>query len=242
MPRFNRRDFMRLATVGVGTLALSSQRAPADPSQGNHFTLSPLPYAADALEPIIDRKTMETHHGKHHRGYVEKLNKALQSLDRTSHDLETILQELEPLPASLRTTIRNNGGGHYNHSLFWSSMTPPDSAPEAPQGKLAEHINKEFDNFQNFQERFHEAGLDRFGSGWVWLVWNADVGRLEVTSTPNQDTPILDGSKRPLLGNDCWEHAYYLSYQNRRSEYLKAWWKVVNWPIVEKRFQTVLSG
>ena len=196
-------------------------------------TLPPLPYSFDALEPHIDAQTMEIHHGKHHNAYVTNLNAALEKAPEfADKSLDDLLRNLDSLPDAIRTAVRNNGGGHYNHSQFWQTMGP--NAGGAPTGKLADAINSAFGDFEKFKEQFQAAGVGRFGSGWVWL--NNDGGKLSITSTPNQDNPIMDGKPAPILGNDVWEHAYYLKYQNRRPDYLKAWWNTVNWDEVAKRF------
>ena len=195
-------------------------------------TLPPLPYPTNALEPHIDAQTMEIHHGKHHAAYVNNLNAALEKAPELANkSLDELLKNLNAVPEAVRTAVRNNGGGHWNHTLFWQSMTPKGGG--APSGKLADAINAAFGDFEKFKEQFNAAGVARFGSGWVWLV--KEGGKLAITSTPNQDNPIMDGKPAPLLGNDVWEHAYYLKYQNRRPDYLKAWWNVVNWAEVAKR-------
>ena len=196
------------------------------------FTLPDLPYAFDALEPHIDAKTMEIHHGKHHKAYVDNLNKALEGTPWAERDVEDVIRNLNAIPEDKRAAVRNNGGGHWNHSQFWRTMGPGGGG--APSGKLAEAINSAFGDFEKFKEQFNAAGVGRFGSGWVWQV--NDGGKLAITSTPNQDNPLMDGESAPLLGNDVWEHAYYLKYQNRRPDYLKAWWNTVNWDEVGKRF------
>jgi superoxide dismutase, Fe-Mn family len=196
-------------------------------------TLPPLPYPTNALEPHIDAQTMEIHHGKHHNAYVTNLNAALEKApELASKSLDELLKNLNAVPEAIRTAVRNNGGGHWNHSQFWKTMAP--NAGGAPTGKLADAIEAAFGDFEKFKEQFNAAGAGRFGSGWVWLV--NDGGKLAITSTPNQDNPLMDGKPAPLLGNDVWEHAYYLKYQNRRPDYLKAWWNVVNWSEVAKRF------
>jgi Fe-Mn family superoxide dismutase len=196
-------------------------------------TLPPLPYAANALEPHIDAQTMEIHHGKHHNAYVTNLNAALEKApELASKSLEDLLKNLNAVPEAIRTAVRNNGGGHWNHSQFWKTMGP--NAGGAPTGKLAEAITASFGDVEKFKEQFNAAGVGRFGSGWVWLV--KEGSKLAITSTPNQDNPIMEGKPAPILGNDVWEHAYYLKYQNRRPDYLKAWWNVVNWGEVGKRF------
>ena len=198
------------------------------------FTLPPLPYAFDALEPYIDKLTMEIHHGKHHAAYVANVNKALESApDLAGKSLEHLLANNAALvPESIRTAVRNNGGGHLNHSMFWTIMGP--NAGGQPSGKLAEAINSVFGGFEQFKEKLTAAAMGRFGSGWAWLIKDAS-GRLDIYSTANQDSPIREG-KSPVMGVDVWEHAYYLKYQNRRADYLKAWWNAVNWKEVEKRY------
>ena len=197
------------------------------------YELPSLPYAKDALEPHIDAATMEIHHGKHHNAYVTNLNKAIAGkADLESKSIEALISNLSAVPEDIRNVVRNNGGGHANHSLFWRTIGP--NAGGAPSGKLAEAINAAFGSFDTFKEKFEAGGLGRFGSGWVWLVANGKGG-VELSTTPNQDSPLMEG-KQPLLGCDVWEHAYYLKYQNRRADYLKAFWKVVNWNEVAKNF------
>jgi Fe-Mn family superoxide dismutase len=198
------------------------------------FTLPPLPYPFDALEPYIDKMTMEIHHGKHHAAYVNNLNKALESApELASKGLgELLASNCSVVPESIRTAVRNNGGGHINHSMFWQIMGP--NAGGQPGNKLAEAIKSTFGGFDQFKEKFTAAALGRFGSGWAWLVKGPE-GKLDIYSTANQDSPLMEG-KSPVLGLDVWEHAYYLKYQNRRNEYVAAWWNVVNWKEVEKRF------
>ena len=196
-------------------------------------TLPPLPYAPTALEPHIDAQTMEIHHGKHHNAYVTNLNAALEKAPEVaSKSLEDLLKNLTAVPEAVRTAVRNNGGGHWNHSQFWQWMAPNSGG--TPTGKLADAINKAFGDFEKFKEQFAAAGAGRFGSGWVWL--NNDKGTLSISSSPNQDNPLMDGKPAPILGLDVWEHAYYLKYQNRRPDYMKAWWNVVNWSEVAKRY------
>jgi superoxide dismutase, Fe-Mn family len=197
------------------------------------FTLPELPYAHDALEPYIDKLTMEIHHGKHHATYVANLNKALESAPNLQgHTLEQLLaNNVATVPENIRTAVRNNGGGHWNHSFFWQIMGP--KAGGIPSGPLGDAINASFGGFEPFKEKFQAAGAGRFGSGWAWLI--KDGTKLEILSTPNQDNPLMDG-KTAILGLDVWEHAYYLKYQNRRPEYMAAFWNVVNWPEVSKRF------
>jgi Fe-Mn family superoxide dismutase len=198
------------------------------------FTVPPLPYGFDALEPYIDKLTMEIHHDKHHGAYVTNLNKALESAPALAgKSLEELLaHNCAIVPENIRTAVRNNGGGHANHSLFWTLMGP--KAGGQPGGALADAINSAFGGFDQFKEKFTAAGTGRFGSGWAWLTKDAS-GKLEIYSTANQDSPLMEG-KFPVLGLDVWEHAYYLKYQNRRPEYIVNWWNVVNWPEVEKRF------
>jgi Fe-Mn family superoxide dismutase len=200
------------------------------------FTLPALPYAHDALEPYIDAQTMEIHHGKHHNAYVTNLNKALESApELAGKSLEELLaNNLAIVPDAIKVPVRNNGGGHYNHSLFWTILGRGKGG--APVGNLAAAINAAFGSFDAFKEKFNTAAATRFGSGWAWLVKNAD-GALEVTSTPNQDNPLMEG-KFPVIGLDVWEHAYYLKYQNRRPDYISAWWNVVDWDAAEARFNS----
>ncbi|WP_096188408.1 superoxide dismutase [Evansella halocellulosilytica] len=196
------------------------------------FTLPELPYSHDALTPHIDEETMKIHHGKHHNTYVTKLNDALEGhSDLQGKSLEDLISNLDALPESIRGAVRNNGGGHYNHTLFWQIMSPNGGG--APTGELADAINEAFGSFDKFKEEFKNAALTRFGSGWAWLVVNN--GKVEVTSTPNQDTPVMEG-QTPILGVDVWEHAYYLKYQNKRPDYVDAFFNVVNWDEVAKRY------
>lgn len=200
-----------------------------------NFTLPKLAYSHRALEPYIDETTMRIHHGKHHAGYVAKLNEALAGQAKLlSMDIDELMSNLNKVPKKIKTAVVNNGGGHANHSLFWTIMTPKTN--KTPKGKSAEAIKSTFGSFSNFQDKFTQAALNRFGSGWAWLV--VDKGKLEVMDTPNQESP-LSKNKAPVLGLDVWEHAYYLKYQNRRPDYVKAWWNVVNWNEVAKRFQAV---
>jgi Fe-Mn family superoxide dismutase len=200
------------------------------------FSLPPLPYAPDALEPHIDKMTMEIHHGKHHAAYVNNLNKALESApELAGKSLEELLaHNCIAVPENIRTAVRNNGGGHANHSMFWQIMAP--HAGGAPVGNVAQAIAATFGGFDAFKEKFNQAAATRFGSGWAWLV--KANGKLDIYSTANQDSPVMEG-KFPVMGLDVWEHAYYLKYQNRRPDYVNAWWNVVNWPEIEKRFNSV---
>lgn len=197
------------------------------------YELPELPYAYDALEPHIDKETMNIHHTKHHNTYITNVNAALEGHDDlSSKSIEELISDLNAVPEDIRTAVRNNGGGHANHSLFWQLLTPNGTG--APSGALAEAIDSKFGSFDEFKTKFENAGKTRFGSGWAWLA--VSNGELEVTSTPNQDSPLMDG-KTPILGVDVWEHAYYLKYQNKRPDYLAAFWNVVNWDEVSKRFE-----
>jgi Fe-Mn family superoxide dismutase len=195
------------------------------------YSVPDLPYPYDALEPHIDEQTMKLHHDKHHQAYVDKANGALEGTDLEGKPIEEVVANLDAVPEDKRGAVRNNGGGHLNHTLFWESMSPNGGG--APSGDLAAAIDSAFGSFDAFKEQFEAAGANQFGSGWAWLV--LDGGKLAVTSTPNQDNPVSQG-KTPLLGNDVWEHAYYLKYQNRRPEYLKAWWNTVDWNKVGERY------
>ena len=195
------------------------------------FELPELGYGFDALEPYIDAKTMEIHHDKHHQAYVDKLNEAVaKHSELKAKTIEELLKDIKNVPEDIRTAVQNNGGGHYNHSLFWLSMKP--GAAKEPAGKMAEVINKTFGSYDELKAKMTEAGLTRFGSGWSWLVDNG--GKLEVYSTANQDSPLMEG-KTPILGIDVWEHAYYLKYQNKRPDYLEAFWNIVNWDVISER-------
>lgn len=197
------------------------------------FQLSPLPYANDALEPYIDARTMSIHHDKHHAAYTNNLNAALEGHDKlAAKSIEEILGNLDAVPESIRTAVRNNGGGFANHNLFWETIGPNGGGE--PSGALASAIDKAFGGFDAFKEKFSKAAATRFGSGWAWLYVDGN-GDLAVGSTPNQDTPLMDGNT-PVLGLDVWEHAYYLNYQNRRPDYVSAWWNVVNWDAVAARY------
>jgi len=202
------------------------------------YELPPLPYPKEALEPFIDAQTMEIHHGKHHAAYVTNVNKAIAGKpDLEKKTVEQLISGLDTLPADIRTAVRNNGGGHANHSMFWKLMAPKSGG--APSGKLGDGIKAVFGSLDAFKEKFEAAGLGRFGSGWAWLIVNK-TGQLEVVSTANQDSPLMEGNK-PVLGCDVWEHAYYLKYQNRRADYLKAWWNLVNWEEASKNYLAAKS-
>ncbi len=241
----NRRHFVFLLTAGAGTFAFNAcanaQEAPSMDSTSARtipiptgaIKVPPLPYPYDALEPHIDARTMQFHHDKHHATYVKNLNAALNKHpELKSKSVEELLRTLDTVPEAIRKTVRNNGGGHVNHSMFWKIMKPKGGGE--PTGDIAAAINQNFGSFAAFKKQFNEAGAGQFGSGWAWLVRNKN-GKLEVTSTANQDSPFSEG-KYPILGNDVWEHAYYLRYQNRRADYLDAWWNVLNWEEINKRF------
>ena len=197
------------------------------------YELPALPYAHDALEPFIDTMTMQIHHGKHHQAYVTNLNAALEQYpDFQKHSVDDLIRHIANVPEAIRTAVRNNGGGHANHAMFWQIMAP--KAGGNPSGPLADAITSSFGSFETFKGDFKKAALGRFGSGWAWLVNNG--GKLSIESTPNQDSPVMEG-KQVVMGVDVWEHAYYLKYQNRRADYVDAWWSVVNWSEVAKRFQ-----
>lgn len=203
------------------------------------FELKPLPYAYDALEPYIDATTMQLHHDKHHAAYVNNLNAAIEKhSDLQSMSVEDLVTHLDRVPEDVRTTVRNNAGGHVNHTMFWEIMGANGSG--APTGAISEAINNSFGSFDAFKQQFNDAGTKRFGSGWVWLV-RSQQGDLQILSTPNQDSPLIEGHT-PIMGNDVWEHAYYLKYQNRRPEYLNAWWNVLNWEEINRRFDAAMSG
>ena len=236
----NRRHFLFLLGASTGTFALEScafaQNASSGTQTGSNtgvIQLPPLPYAYDALEPHIDAATMRFHHDKHHATYVKNLNAALEKHpELKTKSVESLLVSLDSVPEDIRKIVRNNGGGHVNHSMFWRIMKPQGGGE--PTGAIASAINQSFGSFAAFKKQFNEAGTGRFGSGWVWLVRNKD-NKLEVATTPNQDSPISEG-QYPIMGNDVWEHAYYLKYQNRRVDYLDAWWNVLNWDEINKRF------
>ncbi len=245
----NRRHFLSLlgATTGAVSLGLGlaesaeafelpfrSAQAPTEV-----FKLPPLPYAYDALEPVIDAETMQFHHDKHHAAYVKNLNAAVNKYPELKvMTAEELLRQSDTLPADVQTAIINNGGGHVNHSMFWEIMSPTGGG--SPTGSIATAIRQSFGSFEAFQTTFNEAGTKRFGSGWAWLVMQPN-GDLQVISTGNQDSPIMSGLS-PIMGNDVWEHAYYLKYRNKRDEYLTNWWNVVNWPEVERRYELAMTA
>ena len=198
------------------------------------FELPDLPYGFDALEPHIDTATMQIHHGKHHQTYVNNLNAAIEKAPELGgKSLDDLVSGINDVPEAVRTAVRNNGGGHWNHSMFWKWMAP--NAGGSPRGEVGRAIDDSFGGFDKFKEQWSAAGAGRFGSGWVWLL--NDGGKLSITSSPNQDNPLMDGKSAPILGLDVWEHAYYLRYQNKRPDYMAAWWNVVNWEEVETAFQ-----
>jgi Fe-Mn family superoxide dismutase len=201
------------------------------------FTLPPLPYDFAALEPHIDARTMEIHHGKHHQAYVDNANKALEGTEWADRSVEDVLRNLDQLPEEKRTAVRNNAGGHANHTLFWEIMSPNGGGE--PSGELADAIASAFGDFATFRETVIQNGITRFGSGWTWVVWNGSG--LEAYSTANQDSPLMDGHV-PILGIDVWEHAYYLHYQNRRPDYLAAWWNVANWDAIAAKYDAARGG
>jgi superoxide dismutase, Fe-Mn family len=247
------KQLFRLAAAGLATLCLliafqgvaqahSNRPAPLQlasaPALGELAAtpaeLAPLPYAYDALSVAIDPETMQLHHDRHHAAYVSNLNNALKDYPNLQGlSVEALLRDLDRVPEAIRTKVRNNGGGHLNHTMFWQIMSPQGGGE--PTGELGQAIEQSFGSFADFQSQFNQAGSDRFGSGWVWLVRSPN-GQLEIISTANQDSPIING-QYPIMGNDVWEHAYYLRYQNKRADYLTNWWKVVNWPEVSRRFQ-----
>lgn len=243
------KQLFRFVAAGLATLCLLTAFQGIAQAQTNRATpvqlaagelaagpaeLAPLPYAYDALSEVIDSETMQLHHDRHHAAYVSNLNNALKDYPNLQgQSVEALLRNLDSLPEAIRTKVRNNGGGHLNHTLFWQIMSPQGGGE--PTGELGQAIEQTFGSFADFQSQFNQAGSDRFGSGWVWLVRNPG-GQLEIISTANQDSPIING-QYPIMGNDVWEHAYYLRYQNKRADYLTNWWNVVNWPEVSRRFQ-----
>lgn len=241
-PTLSRRDLMRLALVAPAALAasrfmieggpaLAAPKAAPAPKVSGPFKLPPLKYPYNALVRSIDESTMRIHHGKHHQAYVDKLNEAVAKAPALKgKSAQSMLMGLDAVPENVRDAVRNNAGGHVNHTMFWEIIGPKGGG--APTGDIATIINTNFGSFANFKAKFEEAGTKRFGSGWVWLV--GDAGKFGIISTPNQDSPLLQGLF-PVMGNDVWEHAYYLKYQNKRADYLKAWWNVVDWNAVNKR-------
>jgi len=246
----NRRNFLFIlgATTGTVALGIFPSACAAEPPQGNSakptpdtqeaFKLPPLPYPYEALEPHVDRATMQFHHDKHHAAYIKNLNEAVNKHPQLKgRSAEDLLRNIKNVPEDIQKAVINNGGGHVNHTMFWEIMAP--NAGGEPTGKIADAIKQSFGSFEAFKKQFNEAGSKRFGSGWAWLVRNKD-GKLQVMSTANQDSPLME-ELYPIMGNDVWEHAYYLKYQNRRADYLDAWWNVVNWNEVNKRFEKALA-
>ncbi len=236
----NRRNFLfLLAGGGVATIlgTLPKLTLAQDKPQGP-FTLPPLPYDYNALEPYIDAETMMFHHDKHHAGYVKKLNEGIAKYpELASKSAEELLKEIDSLPKDIQSTVRNQCGGHVNHTMFWEIMSPNGGGQ--PTGGIAEAITKTFGSFEAFQEQFNEAGAKQFGSGWAWLVLDSNK-QLKVMGLPNQDSPLMSGMS-PIMGNDVWEHAYYLTYRNKRDEYLANWWNVVNWQEINKRYESAIT-
>ena len=239
----NRRNFLLLAGAGISTITLGAfakstlAQSLNDGSEGP-FELPPLPYDYNALEPYIDEETMRFHHDKHHAGYTKNLNKAVsQYPELASKSAEDILRDIDNVPEDILTTVRNNGGGYVNHKMFWEIMSP-DGGGE-PTGAIATAITNAFGSFEAFQEQFNQAGSKQFGSGWAWLVLDNNK-QLKVMGSANQDSPLMEGMY-PIMGNDVWEHAYYLNYRNDRGKYLKQWWNVVNWEEVNKRYQEAIA-
>lgn len=230
------RRTMVQACVGL-PFAMPIQKAIAQTTPAGPFTLPALAYAPASLEPYIDTETMQIHHDRHHQTYITNLNVALAKVPALAkvQSAEVLCKQLDRIPEEIRTAVRNNAGGHVNHSMFWSQMKPGGGG--APTGAIADAINGTFGSYAKFQAAFEDAGLKRFGSGWVWLA-ETKAGKLEIVSSPNQDNPYMDGG-RPILGNDVWEHAYYLKYRNKRIDYLKAWWNVVNWDAVNAQLKPV---
>ncbi len=232
----NRRAFLTTSTALAGSLLV-----PAQSHAAIDLTQAPLPYAPEALKPHIDALTMSIHHGKHHAAYIKNLDAALKAASLSKTDALELITDLKALPEAQRMLIRNNAGGHVNHTWFWQWMAPAGSGPQGPEGKLGEAIQSTFTSIDDFKKLFGEAGTKRFGSGWAWLIVTKD-GKLKVTSTPNQDNPLMQGIVddadlgTPILGLDVWEHAYYLKYQNKRPDYIAAWWNVVNWTEVAKGY------
>lgn len=242
---YNRRNFLYLmgAATGTAVLGISQKNNKAiaqedKPKEAEVFTLPPLPYEYEALEPYINAETMKFHHDKHHGSFVKKLNQVVEEYPELSNkSAEELVKDLKKLPKAIQKTIRNNAGGHLNHTMFWSIMAPDGGGN--PNDAIAFAIDKSFGSFAEFQTLFNETGMNQFGSGWVWLVMDKRK-QLKVLSTPNQDSPLMQGMY-PIMGNDVWEHSYYLTYRNKRDEYLKQWWNVVNWNEVNQRFQQALN-
>ena len=236
MTPMTRRDLLRTAGAATALLTVPTLLEGAEPPKG--FSLPKLPYGYDALEPHIDAKTMEIHHGRHHQAYVDNLNKALTGSEWAGKPVEEVLVNLDKLPATIRTAVRNNGGGHLNHTLFWQMMSPKGGRPSVP---LTDAVAGSFRDLTTMLTQLKEAALGRFGSGWAWLALQKD-GKLKVMSSPNQDNPIMDATGQAVLGVDVWEHAYYLKYQNKRADYFDAFTKVINWEFVSERYDQLRKG
>ncbi len=235
--KHSRRDFIKqtaIAGAGIAVMGSNLTNLKASPISNTQFVIPILPYGYDALEPFIDKQTMEIHYSKHHQGYVDKLNKILMEKNMGNVTLTGLLKEI----SKYETPIRNNAGGHYNHTFFWEMLKPPTTVITSPSGKLIEAINSTWNSFDEFKIKFSDAGKSVFGSGWVWLIINKNE-KLEIGTTPNQDNPIMDLSPLqgiPIIGLDLWEHAYYLKHQNKRIDYINNWWNVINWELAEKHF------
>lgn len=238
MESMTRRELLRSA-AGAGLLLSLPMQTPAADEPAKLYTLPKLPYAFDALEPHIDALTMEIHSQRHHKAYVDNLNKALAGTAWAGQPLEQVLAGLDKLPEKIRTAVRNNGGGHYNHSLFWQMMAPKGGKPA---GAFLDAVNAAFGDVESMLKQLKEAAMTRFGSGWAWLIVPKGGGKLKIVSSPNQDNTLMDGSGDPVLGIDVWEHAYYLKYQNRRADYIDAFFKVVNWEFVGERYAALAKG
>ena len=228
-----RREMLLAGGVGAALIACPNLLTAAAKEESG-FTLPKLPYAYDFLEPVIDAETMTIHHDKHHQAYVDNLNKALAGSDLLKKPIEEILAKIGDVPEKIRTTVRNNGGGHWNHSFFWTLMTKPNKGGE-PKGELLTAIEKSFGTVDGFHKEFTAAALGRFGSGWAWLVRGKDKP-LAIVSSPNQDNPLMSDEPKPILGIDVWEHAYYLKYRNDRKKYIESWYGVINWEVITENF------
>lgn len=248
----NRRRLLRFGIAAAGSAAIQAWNPAgirtargADAPLVYPFSLPPLAYPHDALEPVIDAQTMQIHHTKHHQAYIDNLNAALKDHPRFHGvPIDSLLRGLKDVPEAIRTAVRNHGGGHVNHQMFWSVMRPPgvENAGGEPQGELAEAINSQFGSLEQFKTAFVQAGTRLFGSGWVFLIAEPGTMKLSILTTPNQDSVFLEPGRAALFGNDCWEHAYYLKYQNRRADYLNAWWGVLSWDAVARRFEQIKTG
>jgi superoxide dismutase, Fe-Mn family len=232
MTALTRRDVLRAAGAGAAALALPTLGLRAE-EPAKVYTLPNLPYAFDALEPHIDAKTMEIHHDRHHKAYVDNLNKAVAGTEWAGKPLDEVLAGLDKLPEKIKTAVKNNGGGHYNHTLFWQMMTPK---PGKPSGAFNDAVTEKFKDLDGLLAQLKDAAMTRFGSGWAWLVAQRG-GVLKIVSTPNQDNTLMDGTGTPVLGIDVWEHAYYLKYQNKRADYVDAFFKIINWDYVVERYE-----